>query len=449
MRSFEERLDEFDARRVRVVAISVDPPEINRDHAHRQGFTFTFLSDPKAEVIRRYDLVHAGAGPEGSDIARPAEFLIDSTGTVRWANLTGSFVVRARPAEILRAVDDLGLPHGCGTDGPPRTPPVLTCGERNRIVPTPPLVSIVIPTYDREDLVAQAIDSALAQTHPRCEVVVVDDGSRDRTGEVLARYAGRILSIGQENKGLAGGRNTGIRASSGEFVGFLDSDDLWEPRLVEEALKVFSAHPEVGAVFLAERVIDLDGRIRGKVHTKRTPGRFFTPEGMIGRDTGVGSGRPPIARRQLLAEKGLFDESVRNFADCEMWIRHSFHFAMAILDEPLVLRRVHPGNVSADLAKDAELWLRILDDVERDHPEFAASHGALMRRTRGKQHLRIGREYLARSRRDRTLLSEARRHLREAVRLWPRFHRAWTYLAWSSIAPRTYGAFRDAEVKRR
>jgi hypothetical protein len=176
---------------------------------------------------------------------------------------------------------------------------------------------------------------------------------------------------------------------------------------------------------------------------------FFTPEGMIGRDTGVGCGRPPIARRELLQRFGLFDESFRNFADCEMWIRHSFHFEMAILAEPLVLRRVHPGNVSADLAKDARLWLRILDDVERAHPEFAAAHPAVMRRTRAKQHLRIGRDFLWRSRTDRAALPEARSHLRQALRLWPRFHRVWTYLAWSYVAPGTYGAFRDAELRRR
>jgi glycosyltransferase involved in cell wall biosynthesis len=293
----------------------------------------------------------------------------------------------------------------------------------------------VIPTYNRDDLVGQAVDSALAQTHPRCEIIVVDDGSTDRTQEVLARYEGRITAIRQENKGLAGARNSGIRAASGELVGFLDSDDLWEPRLVEEALKLFEAHPQVGAVFLAERDIDIAGRIDPKVHGKRTPGLFFTPEGMIGRDTGVGCGRPPIARRALLVTHGLFDETFRNFADCEMWIRHSFHFAMAILAEPYVLRRVHPGNVSADFAKDAKLWLRILDNVVRDHPEFAAAHDAVMRRTRGKQHLRIGRDLLARCGSDRGLAAEARPHLQASVRLWPRFYRAWPTSRGASSLP--------------
>jgi peroxiredoxin len=93
---------------VRLFAISVDPPEVNREHCRKQGYTFTFLSDTRAEVIRRYDLLHAGAGQQGGDVARPAEFLIDSTGTVRWVNLTESLVVRARPDPILAAVDALG-----------------------------------------------------------------------------------------------------------------------------------------------------------------------------------------------------------------------------------------------------------------------------------------------------------------------------------------------------
>jgi peroxiredoxin len=90
-----------------VVAISNDTPEVNRPFRARQGFGFPLLSDPSAEVIRRYDLLHAGAGPEGADIARPAEFLIDPTGTVRWMKLTESVTARARPDEVLDAFDRL------------------------------------------------------------------------------------------------------------------------------------------------------------------------------------------------------------------------------------------------------------------------------------------------------------------------------------------------------
>ena len=83
------------------MAISVDAPEKSRDLAQQQGYTFPLLCDSNVEAIRRYDLVHAGAGEGGRDISRPAEFLIDSTGTVRWVHLTENYWVRARPEEIL------------------------------------------------------------------------------------------------------------------------------------------------------------------------------------------------------------------------------------------------------------------------------------------------------------------------------------------------------------
>ena len=88
---------------IRPVAISVDSPAASRDLREQAGYTFTFLSDPKAEVIRRYDLIHSGAGIDGQDIARPAEFLLDSSGTVRWVDLTENYWVRARPEQILEA----------------------------------------------------------------------------------------------------------------------------------------------------------------------------------------------------------------------------------------------------------------------------------------------------------------------------------------------------------
>ena len=100
-------MDQFNAAGIHPVAISVDPPEKSRDLAQNEGYSFTFLSDPNAEVIRRYDLVHAGAGENGHDIARPAEFLVDRTGTVRWVNLTESYLVRARPEQVLEASKSL------------------------------------------------------------------------------------------------------------------------------------------------------------------------------------------------------------------------------------------------------------------------------------------------------------------------------------------------------
>jgi peroxiredoxin len=109
LRSFEHSISEFDRRHVSLVAISVDPLETTRELREKQGYTFRFLADTKAEVIRRYDLLHAGAGEKGEDLARPAEFLVDATGTIRWVNLTDSLIVRARPGQVLNVIDSLHL----------------------------------------------------------------------------------------------------------------------------------------------------------------------------------------------------------------------------------------------------------------------------------------------------------------------------------------------------
>ena len=92
---------------VRPVAISVDSPSESEDLCRKAGYTFSFLSDLHTEVIRRYDLLHKGAGVNGHDVARPAEFLIDSSGVIRWINLTGDLRVRARPDQILQAARSL------------------------------------------------------------------------------------------------------------------------------------------------------------------------------------------------------------------------------------------------------------------------------------------------------------------------------------------------------
>jgi peroxiredoxin len=103
-------LQDFEKLGVKPVAISVDSPSESQDLCRKAGYTYTFLSDPDAEAIRRYDLLHRGAGVKGHDIARPAEFLVDSSGTIRWINLTDDLRVRARPDQMLQAASALASP---------------------------------------------------------------------------------------------------------------------------------------------------------------------------------------------------------------------------------------------------------------------------------------------------------------------------------------------------
>jgi glycosyltransferase involved in cell wall biosynthesis len=305
------------------------------------------------------------------------------------------------------------------------------------------MFSVIIPTFNRAGLVVQAVRSVLEQTLGDREIVVVDDGSTDGTREALQEYEGRIRYFRQENAGVAAARNRGIAESHGALLAFLDSDDLFEPRMLEEARRTFENYPEAGAVFTAE--IELDSRNRrGGVVTKRTPGVVFTPAGMIGRDTNVGSGRPGIVRRQWVEKLGGFDESLGCAVDSDLWIRYSFHMPMVLQPEPLVLRRWHATNLVSNQLQDAEDWLRILEKVKRNHPEFVREHPDVYRRALSKSHVRRGRELLGVD----GSPAGARQALARAVRARPANAKAWIYLGCSYLVPPSiYRRWRSWELR--
>jgi peroxiredoxin len=108
LRSFQNNMNKFIEAGIRIVGISVDTPEDTRDYmVQKAGYTFTFLSDPKLETIGHYDLIHAKEMESGKDISRPAEFLLDSSGTIRWRMVTPNFFVTARPEQVLEAAKAL------------------------------------------------------------------------------------------------------------------------------------------------------------------------------------------------------------------------------------------------------------------------------------------------------------------------------------------------------
>lgn len=107
LRSLQEHLPEFATRGVRIVAVSADPPDVTRKHVDKLGYSFLFLSDTQTQVIRRYGLLREGEGSRPADVARPAQFLVDSSGTIRWVNLTKDHQVRLRPEQLLEVIDAL------------------------------------------------------------------------------------------------------------------------------------------------------------------------------------------------------------------------------------------------------------------------------------------------------------------------------------------------------
>lgn len=208
--------------------------------------------------------------------------------------------------------------------------------------------SIVIPAYNVENYLAEAIESALGQTHAPIEIIVVNDGSTDRTHQIMAEYASQIVEVHQKNGGLSAARNAGIRASTGEVVGLLDADDRWDPRRVQKCLELLASRPRVGFVTTDAHLIDEQGTPIGRRYYEGD--RTFPSSGFaqrIVRRNFVFSST--LIRRALLELVGGFDETLNSVEDYDMWLRLLLTGAEpALVDEPLADYRIRSDSLSAD-----------------------------------------------------------------------------------------------------
>lgn len=310
-----------------------------------------------------------------------------------------------------------------------------------------PLVTVVIPTYNRADYLEQALGSVFRQTFTDYEVIVVDDGSTDHTPAVLASHQDRITSLRQENSGAARARNRGIRLARGTWVAFLDSDDMWQPVALERLVAATGHYPQAGLVTMKGLLMKSDGEVTDRIVGKRSPGPSFTTRSLLDKDSG--GVLTPMVRRQVLEEVGGYDEGLRTAHDCDLWLRISFRTPMVAIEDALLLRRVHDANASGDQLLNARMWLRILQKLSDEHPAFVRDNKELVSRAMAKENLRLGRELLARADEDPAHISEARRVLRHSLAAHGWSRRAWAYLLWSLLAPRTYAGWRRREVKAR
>jgi glycosyltransferase involved in cell wall biosynthesis len=209
----------------------------------------------------------------------------------------------------------------------------------------PGLVSVIIPTFNHGRFLAEAIQSALNQERDEIDIVVVDDGSTDDSPAVAGSFGGRVRYIWQENTGLPGARNTGIRAARGEYLAFLDADDAWLPGFLPEVMARWGTSSAVGAVHTGFCCVDADGHplpqrnlttvADNQMYDRLLDGEFFIPSSVV-------------ARRACFERVGLFDEALRASEDWDMWLRVAREYRFCGISRPLVKYRIHSGNMSAD-----------------------------------------------------------------------------------------------------
>jgi glycosyltransferase involved in cell wall biosynthesis len=210
----------------------------------------------------------------------------------------------------------------------------------------PQLVSVVIPAYNAQQFVGQAIDSVLAQTYRQFEIIVVDDGSIDDTRLIVQQFGSAVRYIYQPNRGLSAARNTAIRNARAEIIALLDADDLWEPEFLTKMVAQLDRHPEAAAVYCGFRYIDAHGEVKGEPSLKiAPPNRFY--ETLICK----GNWLVPCAvifRKRLAEEAGLFDESLRASEDADLWTRLSALYPFVGVPEGLAMYRRHDSNMTKD-----------------------------------------------------------------------------------------------------
>ena len=205
----------------------------------------------------------------------------------------------------------------------------------NQTLKADPLVSVIIPTYNRAWTLPDAIDSVLEQTYQPFELIVVDDGSSDNTSALLAGYSPRLTVIRQENAGVSAARNTGIEQATGEFLAFLDSDDRWLPQKLARQIDFFRRHPDA-LICQTEEIWVRNGlRVNpGKRHQKKS-GDIFIPSLSLC----LVSPSAVMLRRTLFDEIGNFDENLPACEDYDLWLRVSARHPVYLVDEPLIVKR--------------------------------------------------------------------------------------------------------------
>jgi len=208
-----------------------------------------------------------------------------------------------------------------------------------------PTVSVVIPTYNSAEYLAEAIESVLRQTFVDFEVVVVDDGSRDGTKDIVRRYPSRVRYLFQENKGVASARNWGIKESRGRYVSFLDADDVWLERKLERQMEELARHPGCGVCHTAIKIV---GNGVQQVGAGRPARGGSTLEDLLLRGNVVGTPSTVICERTVLFDVAGFDLDLSQCADWDLWIRLTRVTEFLFVDEPLVIYRQHKANMSRD-----------------------------------------------------------------------------------------------------
>lgn len=213
-----------------------------------------------------------------------------------------------------------------------------------------PKVSVIIPNYNYEKFIAATVESVLAQTYENIEIIIVDDGSKDNSLEVLKQFGEKIRIIEQKNQGVSEARNNGVRNSTGDFVAFLDADDIWLPEKLQRQIEKFNSDAEIGLVHCSMTLIDPQDKPIGELKDGQED--WVAEEFLLfERGVVVGAGSTALVKRQIFDEVGGFDLRLSTAADWDFCYQISCKYRFGFISEPLVLYRMHGTNMHGNIPR--------------------------------------------------------------------------------------------------
>jgi len=222
-----------------------------------------------------------------------------------------------------------------------------------------PMVSVVIPVYNCESFVGVAVESVLEQTYQPIECIVVDDGSTDGTSLVLSGLGSRIRYVRQARRGAGACRNAGVRMARGEFLAFLDADDVWHPTKLERQMELALRRPELGLVYCGTEIVDERGR-----HIRSAP----APEPadvlrkvLLDEPPWVGLNQTGLVPRWAFDAAGGYDDRVAVGEDADLTWRLAVLFPIGAVPEALAQYRLHPAQLHRGYPQLEREWNRVLD----------------------------------------------------------------------------------------
>jgi glycosyltransferase involved in cell wall biosynthesis len=231
-------------------------------------------------------------------------------------------------------------------------------------------VSVVIPSYNYGQFIGAAIESVLAQSYPIAEIIVIDDGSTDKTEQIVKKFDNKVHYIKQKNSGVCAARNNGVKISRGDFIAFLDADDSWHPQKIEKQMNKFQSDSEIGLVHCGMREFDSETNKTIRLHLEGSEGWVAKDILLFDKNVIIGPGGAIVIKREAFEEVKGFDTNLKIGEDWDFCYRVARKFKIGFVPEILVNYRNHGKNTHLNV-KEMErstliAWNKAFDTKDKE-----------------------------------------------------------------------------------